>query len=234
MTPDRARKCARAAATDPSANRPGLRWLGLRPRSNIAFSSRGRGSTGCAATQAEASPNDGFRPACFPGLEPRTFGKGRAMRNICGLSLGVMCLLAALAGCAGYGKPGGYRSRPRLRHHRHKRSASSPWATRMRPARVTRRAGLGWALHRTRARGDWALVHEGTGSVVHVTNLASAARPANIRPGIPGLRRSRPDMDLVPVRPSHTRPARRSSRSLGPRAVRLSRRRAPGRQPCPR
>ena len=52
--------------------------------------------------------------------------------------------------------------------------------------------------------------------------------PADTRPGVPGLRRGRPHVDLMPVRPSHTPPARRPSRSLGARAVRLPRRWPPG------
>ena len=95
------------------------------------------------------------------------------MRNICGLSLGVVCLLIALVGCGGSGNPGGHGSAA---------PASSP------SAQAVRIVALGDSD--TTGTGDptgqgWvgryaALVHKATGSPVHVTNLASDGKTSDV------------------------------------------------------
>lgn len=95
------------------------------------------------------------------------------MRNICGLSLGVACLLIVLVGCGGSGNPGGQPSAA---------PASSP------SAQAVRIVGLGDSD--ATGTGDptgqgWvgrysALVHKATGSPVHVTNLAVDGKTSDV------------------------------------------------------
>jgi lysophospholipase L1-like esterase len=95
------------------------------------------------------------------------------MRKIYGPSLGVVCLLVALVGCAGSGNPGGQSAAV---------PASSP------SAQAVRVVALGDSD--TTGTGDptgqgWvgryaALVHKATGSVVHVTNLASDGKTSDV------------------------------------------------------
>jgi lysophospholipase L1-like esterase len=95
------------------------------------------------------------------------------MRNICAPSLGVACLLIALMGCGGSGNPGGQTSAA---------PASSPSAPAVRVVALgdsdaTGRGdptGQGWA-------GRYAaLVHQATGSPVHVTNLAVDGKTSDV------------------------------------------------------
>jgi lysophospholipase L1-like esterase len=95
------------------------------------------------------------------------------MRNICGLSLGVVCLLVALVGCGGSGNPGGQSPAA---------PASSPSAHAVRIVALGDSdatgagdpTGHGWV-------GRYAaLVHQATGSPVHVTNLASDGKTSDV------------------------------------------------------
>jgi hypothetical protein len=95
------------------------------------------------------------------------------MRNICGLSLGVVCSLLALVGCGGSGNPGGQSPAA---------PASSPSAHAVRIVALGDSdatgtgdpTGQGWA-------GRYAaLVHQATGSPVHVTNLASDGKTSDV------------------------------------------------------
>jgi lysophospholipase L1-like esterase len=95
------------------------------------------------------------------------------MRKTYGPSLGVVCLLVALVGCAGSGKPGGQSSAA---------PASSPSAQAIRVVALGDSdttgtgdpTGQGWV-------GRYAaLVHKATGSAVQVTNLASDGKTSDV------------------------------------------------------
>src|SRR5262245_13556874 len=95
------------------------------------------------------------------------------MRNIYSLSLGVVCLLSALAGCGGSGNHGGQTSAV---------PASSPSAHAVRIVALGDSdatgegdsTGQGWV-------GRYAaLVHKATGSPVHVTNLAVGGKTSDV------------------------------------------------------
>jgi lysophospholipase L1-like esterase len=95
------------------------------------------------------------------------------MRNIYSLSLGVVCLLVALAGCGGSANPGGQSSAV---------PASSPSAQAVRTVALGDSdatgegdpTGQGWV-------GRYAaLVHKATGSPVHVTNLAVGGKTSDV------------------------------------------------------
>ena len=95
------------------------------------------------------------------------------MRNMCGLSLGVVCLLVALVGCGGSGNADGHPSAA---------AASSPSAQAVRIVALGDSdatgtgdpTGQGWV-------GRYAaLVHKVTGSPVHVTNLARDGKTSDV------------------------------------------------------
>ena len=94
------------------------------------------------------------------------------MRNIGGLSLGVVCLLVALVVAGGLASLAVTLRRPRLLHHQHKRSASC-----LGDSDATGTGdptGQGWV-------GRYAaLVHKVTGSPVHVTNLARDGKTSDV------------------------------------------------------
>ena len=94
------------------------------------------------------------------------------MRNIYGLSLGVVCLLIALVGCGGSGNPGGQSSAA---------PASSPSAQAVRVVALGDSdttgtgdpTGQGWV-------GRYAALVKAAGLVVHVTNLASDGKTSDV------------------------------------------------------
>jgi hypothetical protein len=96
------------------------------------------------------------------------------MRNICGLSLGVVCLLIALVGCGGSGNAAD--------GHPSTVPASSPSAQAVRIVALGDSdatgtgdpTGQGWV-------GRYAaLVHKVTGSPVHITNLARDGKTSDV------------------------------------------------------
>ena len=94
------------------------------------------------------------------------------MRNINGPPLGVVCLLVALAGCAGSGNPGGQSSAA---------PASSPSVRAVRVVALGDSdatgsgdpTGQGWV-------GRYAALVQATGLEMHVTNLASDGKTSDV------------------------------------------------------
>ena len=94
------------------------------------------------------------------------------MRNIIGPSIGVVCLLVALAGCAGSGNPGGQSSAV---------PASSPSAKAVRVVALGDSdatgsgdpTGQGWV-------GRYAALVQATGLQTHVANLASDGKTSDV------------------------------------------------------
>src|SRR5215471_12600534 len=95
------------------------------------------------------------------------------MRSICGPSLGVVCLLIALAGCGGSGNPGGHGSAA---------PASSPAAQTVRIVALgdSDATGTGDPTGRGWVGRYAALVHKVTGLPVHVTNLAVDGKTSDV------------------------------------------------------
>ena len=95
------------------------------------------------------------------------------MRNMYSLSLGVVCLLMALAGCVGSGNPGGQTSAAPA-------SSPSPHAVRIVALGDSDATGEGDPTGQGWVGRYAALVRQGTGSPVHVTNLAVGGKTSDV------------------------------------------------------